>query len=1013
MITKIVLSLSSSLALVCVSADLWAGDMDLSAAPPESAYGGLHWREIGPFRGGRAVAVAGVPGSPNVFYFGAAAGGVWKTIDAGATWKPIFDAEKVSSIGAIAVARSNPDIIYVGTGEANLRGNVTWGGGVFKSTDAGNTWTHLGLADTRQIGAIIVDPTDPNIVLVAAVGHAFGPNPQRGVFRSTDGGKTWNRALYKNELTGAIDLAADPHNSHIVYAALWQVRRQPWNFSSGGPGSGLYRSADGGATWTQLSGHGLPGGILGRIDVAISAVDSQRVYAMIEAKEGGLYRSDDGGTQWRRVSDDGRIRQRAWYFSKIYADPGAVDTVYALNTGMLRSIDGGKTFNLVSATHGDHHALWIDPNNSKSLINANDGGASISLDGGNTWSTQDNQPTGQFYHVATDSRFPYHVYGAQQDNSNLAVASFSDEGVIGPRDWYPAGGGESGFVVPDPRNPDIIYSDAENQYARFDVHSRQSQNIGPDPIDNSGHPAGELEHRFNWTSPLMISLHDPDAIYAASEVLWKSIDRGMSWKIISPDLTRNDKTKQIASGGPLTKDITSVEYYDTIFALAESPLRKGNLWLGTDDGLVQTTDDDGAHWHNITPAAMPAWSTVSMTEPSHFDPAVAYIAVDRHRLDDIAPYAWKTSDKGTSWVSIAAGLPAGAVVHVVREDPVRRGLLYAGTELGAFLSFDDGAHWSPLQHGLPVAPIHDLTVHGADLIAATHGRGFWILDDLTPLRQAKAGNDELVLYSPATALRLHYPDQVNSRRPVGANPPAGAIIDYVLPADAATELTMDIVNAKGELVRHLSSTKTNKEIQPPEWPDQIISSDLIPAKTGMNRLVWDLRYDDPVQIPGAFYEGEAPRGPLVPPGQYQLHLKLGAQTRTAALAVIADPRVPNSDAAISAKTDLALATYHDIDTLHRTVNDIRAKRKTLADGGARTGLGAKLARIEETLVQVNMNGSEANLAFPGMLNEQLAGFAGLLEDADTPPTTQEHALYSSLHKKLQTQLELWKAASQQ
>jgi photosystem II stability/assembly factor-like uncharacterized protein len=1012
MISKIVDATLFTFSLICCAPSLSAADHDSGAAPPESAYSGLHWREIGPFRGGRAVAVAGVPGSPNVFYFGAAAGGVWKTIDAGATWKPIFDAEKVSSIGAIAVARSNPDIIYVGTGEANMRGNVTWGGGVFKSTDAGKTWTDVGLADTRQIGAIIVDPADPDIVLVAAVGHAFGPNTQRGVFRSTDGGKTWNRVLFKNELTGAIDLAADPHNSKIVYAALWQVRRQPWNFSSGGPGSGLYRSLDGGVTWTQLSGHGLPEGILGRIDIAISAVDSKRIYAMIEAKEGGLYRSDDGGAQWRRVSEDGRIRQRAWYFSKIYADPGSIDTVYALNTGMLRSTDGGKTFNLVSATHGDHHALWIDPDDSKSLINANDGGASISLDGGNTWSTQDNQPTGQFYHVATDNRFPYYVYGAQQDNSNLAIASSSDEGVIGPRDWYEAGGGESGFVVPDPRNPSIIYSDAENQYARFDAHSRQSQNISPDPIENSGHPASELDHRFNWTAPLMISLHDPDAIYAASEVLWKSTNRGMSWKVISPDLTRNDKTKQTASGGPLTKDITSVEYYDTIFALAESPLRKGELWLGTDDGLVQMTDDDGAQWHNVTPAAMPAWSTVSMTEPSHFDPGVAYIAVDRHRLDDIAPYAWKTSDRGKTWVSIAKGLPAGAVVHVVREDPVRRGLLYAGTELGVFVSFDDGALWSPLQRGLPVTPIHDLAVHDADLVAATHGRGFWILDDVTPLRQAKASADELVLYSPETARRLHYPDQVNSRRPVGANPPAGAIIDYVLPADATSELTMDIVNAKGEMIRHLSSTKTNKEIQPPEWPDQIIASDLIPAKAGMNRLIWDLRYDDPVQIPGAFYEGQAPRGPIVPPGQYQLRLKLGNQTRTAALTVIADPRVPNSDAAIADKTALALATYHDIDTLHRAVNDIRVKRKTLTGGRAGAGPDAKLARIEQALVQVNMNGSEANLAFPGMLNEQLAGFAGTLEDADTPPTTQQHTLYTSLHQKLEAQLALWRAANQ-
>jgi photosystem II stability/assembly factor-like uncharacterized protein len=1010
-ILKIAKVLLSSLAIVCAAFSLPAADRT-SLVPPDSAFSALQWRGIGPFRGGRAVAVAGVPGSPNIFYFGAAAGGVWKTIDAGATWKPIFDGVKASSIGAIAVARSNPNILYVGTGEGNLRGDVTWGGGVFKSTDAGATWADIGLADTRQIGAVIIDPQDPNVVLVAAIGHAFGPNAQRGVFRTADGGKTWNRVLYKNELTGAIDLAADPHNPKIVYAALWQVRRQPWNFASGGPGSGLYRSADGGVTWSPLTGHGLPDGILGRIDVAVSAADSQRIYAMIEAKDGGLYRSDDAGASWRRVSDDGRVRQRAWYFSKIYADPNAVDTVYALNTGMLRSIDGGKTFNLVAATHGDHHALWIDPNNSNSLINANDGGASVSLDGGTTWSTQENQPTGQFYHVATDTRFPYFIYGAQQDNSNLAVASFDDEGVIGPRDWYPAGGGESGFVVPDPRDPNIIYSDAENQYSRFDKRSQQSQSISPDPIDNSGHPASELDHRFNWTSPLMLSPHDPEALYAASEVVWKSTDRGMSWKIISPDLTRNDRTKQTASGGPLTKDITSVEYYDTIFTLAESPVRKGKLWVGTDDGLVQLSEDDGSVWRNVTPAAMPAWSTVSIIDPSHFDPAAAYIAVDRHRLDDIAPYAWKTADNGKTWATIAAGLPQGAVVHVVREDPVRRGLLYAGTELGVFVSFDDGAHWSSLQQGLPVTPIHDLTVHGTDLVAATHGRGFWILDNLTPLRQAQATQDDLVLYSPATALRLYYPEEVNTRRPVGTNPPAGAIIDYVLPGAAVDELTVDILNAQGELVRHLSSTKTTKEVQPPEWPDRLVPTDLIPAHAGMNRLIWDLRWNDPVQIPGAFYEDQAPRGPLVAPGRYEIRLTLGNKSRSASLTVIADPRVANSDAAIAAKTSLALATYRDIDTLHRAVNDIRARRRELKTSSASRETDLKLAGIEEALMQVKMNGSEANLAFPGMLNEQFAAFAGTLEDADTLPTRQQQALYESLHQRLQAQLSLWRNLSQ-
>ena len=974
---------------------------------PDSAFNALQWRGIGPFRGGRAIAATGVPGQPNTFYFGAAAGGVWKTADAGATWKPIADAAGISSVGAIAVAPSNPNIIYVGAGEGALRGDITWGSGVFKTIDGGKTWSNIGLKDTRQIGALIVDPADPDVVLVAAIGHAFGPNTERGVFRTQDGGKTWSKVLYKNPDTGAIDVTFDPHNSRTVWAALWQVRRQPWNFSSGGPGSGLYRSADGGVTWTKQEGNGLPTGVLGRIDVSVSAADPKRVYAMIEAADGGLYRSDDAGDHWRLVNQDGRIRQRAWYFSKIYADPKSADTVYALNTGMLRSTNGGKTFDLVSATHGDHHALWIDPNDAMSLINANDGGASVSLDGGQTWSTQANQPTGQFYHVATDNRFPYFVYGAQQDNTNLAVASFDDEGVIGPRGWYPAGGGESGFVVPDPRDAQIIYSDAENQFARFDRHSMQVQDISPNPINNSGHPASELDHRFNWTSPLVLSPHDPDVLYAASEVVWKSADHGMSWTIISPDLTRNDKSKQTASGGPLTKDITSVEYYDTIFTLAESPLAKGKLWAGADDGLVHLTTDGGAHWSDVTPKGLPQWSTISLIDPSPHDAAAAYMAVDRHRLDDINPYAWKTVDDGKSWTSIAAGLPAGAVVHVVRADPARRGLLYAGTELGVFVSFDDGASWKSLQFNLPATPVHDLTVKGDDLVAATHGRSFWILDDLTPLRQAAAAMDDVVLYRPEPAVRLFYPDQVDSRHPVGQNPPAGALIDYVLKTPPHGEVTVDILDAQGVVLRHMSSTKTAKETQPQEWPDQIVATDLIPAKAGMNRLVWDLRMNDPMQIPGAFYEDQAPRGPIVAPGVYQVRLAAGGLIKTAPITVIADPRTPGSGPAIAAKTNLAIAAWKDIDALHRAVNAIRDRRKALKSAGQGGGpLQGRLATIEAALMQVNMNGSEADLAFPGMLNEQFAGFAASLEDADTFPTRQHHAFFDSLHARLKTQLDL-------
>ena len=986
------------------------------AAPLDARFQDLAWRNVGPFRGGRALAVAGSPTEPNTFYFGAAAGGVWKTIDAGANWKPILDSQPVSSIGAVAVASSDPKVIYVGSGEGALRGNITWGNGVYRSGDGGKTWAHVGLEDTRQIGALIIDPKNPDHVLVAALGHAFGPNAERGVFRTLDGGKTWKKVLYRDENTGAVDITYDPTDPKIVYAALWQVRRQPWGFSSGGPGSGLFRSTDGGETWTELKGHGLPTGILGRIDVSVSAANPRRVFAMVEAKDGGLYRSDDGGETWKLISDDGRIRQRAWYFSKTYADPKSPDTVYVLNTGMLRSTDGGKTFSLVSATHGDHHALWIDPTDPRRLINANDGGASISLDGGDTWSSQDNQPTAQFYHVATDNRFPYWLYGAQQDNSNLAVASFADEGVIGPKSWYVAGGGESGFVVPDPRDPEIIYSDAENQIGRFNHRTQQTQDISVYPVDNSGHPASELTHRFNWTAPLMLSPHDPDVLYAAAEAVFRSNDHGMSWTAISPDLTRNDKSKQTPSGGPLTKDITSVEYYDTVFALAESPVKKGLLWAGTDDGLVQLTTDGGGHWTNVTPKDLPEWGTVSMIDPSPHDAQRAYVAVDRHKLDDIAPHAWKTRDGGKTWTLISAGLPSGAVVHAVREDPVRPGLLFAGTEIGVFVSFDDGSRWQSLQKNLPPSPVHDLLIKGDDLVVATHGRSFWILDNITPLRQAEAAQtSDVALLKPQKALRLHYPDAVDSRHPVGQNPPAGAMIDYVLKAAPTAELTIDILDAQGHRMRHLSSTKTSKVIQPPEWPDQIVPSDLISARAGMNRLVWDLRMDDPAQIPGAFYSGSAPRGPLVPPGSYQVKLSVSGITRTETLEVVADPRVANAEPAIAEKIRLAVEVLHDNDALHTAVNAIRTARSDLAAAvKARPALGGRvrpvdgqLQALEEALMQVNMKGSEANLAFPGKLNEQYAGFAAALEDSDTPPTRQQRAMFQSLHGDLGVQLGLW------
>jgi photosystem II stability/assembly factor-like uncharacterized protein len=989
----------------------------------QSRFQALNWRGIGPYRGGRVLAVTGVAGESNIFYFGAVAGGVWKTTDGGASWMPLTDQTTITSVGALYVAPSNHDVVYVGTGEASPRGDMTNGNGVFKSADGGKTWQSLGLSDTRQIGALIVDPKDPDIVLVAALGHAFGPNAERGVYRTANGGRTWTKVLSKNEMTGAIDVTFDPRNSKIVYASLWQALRQPWNFSSGGEGSGLYRSADGGMSWSHLSGNGLPAGILGRIDISVSGADSKRIYAMIEAEEGGLYRSDDAGQHWMLVNNDGRLRQRAWYFSKIYADPKHADTVYALNTGMFKSTDGGKTFNLVSARHGDHHALWIDPANPDRLIDGSDGGAIISFDGGQKWTQANNQPTAQFYHVSVDGSFPYRVYGAQQDNTNVWIKSADDEGAIDDHDWDIAGGGECGFVLADPRDPDIIFSDSENTINRFNRHTFESETISVWPFDASGRAASELDHRFNWTSPLMMSAYDPNTLYWGAERLFKTTNDGKSWTAISGDLTRNDKSKQVASGGPITKDITSVEYYDTIFAIAESPSVRGHLWTGTDDGLIQVSSDDGGHWTNVTPPDLPQWSTISMIEPSRFDDATAYVAVDRHRLDDIHPYLFKTSNGGRDWTRLDGGLPGNAFVHAVREDPVKRGLLYAGTEIGVFVSFDDGAHWQSLQLNLPPSPVHDLVVKDNDLVVATHGRSFWILDDITPLRQIAVGspNPRVQLYAPEPAYRLYYPDDVDARRPVGKNPPAGALIDYYLATAPAGEVSIDIVDSDGNHVRHLSSVSAGTEEQPPEWPDQIVPTNTLPAAAGMNRFVWNLRYDDPAQIPGAFYGGPAPRGPIALPGHYTVTLTVAGQSQTASLELLRDPRAVSPEDGLRQKFLLSARTWHDLDALHRAVNEIRSagaevealhkkldgrptSASLLAEGDA---LIAAIKPIEGRLMQVNIKGSEGNLNFPDMLNEQIYAFAGGLEGADAAPTKQQVDLYAGLHAQLEAQLGTW------
>jgi photosystem II stability/assembly factor-like uncharacterized protein len=990
----------------------------------EALFHGMKWRSIGPYRGGRVLAVTGVPSDPNTFYFGGVAGGVWRSSNAGLSWEPLFDKEPISSIGAIAVSDSNPNVIYVGTGEACIRGNISYGNGVYKSTDGGKNWTNVGLKDTQHIASVIVHPRNPDIAYVAALGHAYGPNVDRGIFRTTDGGKTWEKVLYKDEKTGGIDVVFDPHNPNVLFAALYQVQRTPWSLEGGGPGSGLYRSTDGGTSWKRLDGKGLPKTIMGRIGVSVSGADSNRVYALIEAKDAsGLYRSEDAGDTWSLVNEDQRVTQRAWYFTHIFADPKSVDTVYMLNTGMFRSRDGGKTLELLPAPHGDHHGLWIDPTDPRRMINGNDGGATVSVDGGKTWSTQYNQPTAQFYHVATDNQFLYYVYGAQQDNSTVAIASRADDGYIGRQHWYEVGGGESGYVVPDPRDANIVYAGSgEGVLTRWDKQTQQAQDITLWPLDYSGHGVKDMKYRMGWTEPVVISTHNPDVIYTGAQMVFKTTDRGMSWNAISPDLTRNDINKQQSSGGPISKDNTSVEYFDTVFTIAESPLQKDLLWVGTDDGLVQLTRDGGKSWNNVTPKGMPEWSLVSLIEASPSDPGTAYVALDCHKLDDLKPYIYRTSDFGKTWAQITNGIPNGAYVHAVREDPKRKGLLYAGTETGVYVSWDNGANWQSLMLDLPNTPIHDLVIKNDDLVLATHGRSFWVLDDIGPLRQMnmQLANSDVLLYKPAVTYRMHWPEDYEKRQPVGANPPKGAVFSYYFKSAPKGEVKLEILDGKGQLVRALSSVEKKDEETPPEWPDQAKPEEKIPANAGINRFAWDLRYEGPHRLPGEVSSETRSRGPMAPPGTYQVRLIADGKTYTAPLELKMDPRVKVTEADVQKEFELQLRMRDELSAIHDTIREIRDARSQIKTLRGRLedvkfksvvetadSLDQKAKPIEEQLLQVQVKSSEANLNYPDLIDEQLHGLVYSVS-FDGAPTQQQYAAFDSLQGQAAPLLAKWK-----
>jgi photosystem II stability/assembly factor-like uncharacterized protein/DNA-binding FrmR family transcriptional regulator len=1013
------------LTCACFGFLLCVGSLRAQTVDPEGMKG-MEWRQIGPFRGGRVLAVTGVAGDANTFYMGAVAGGVWKTTNGGWTWVPLTDKTGIMSVGAIAVAPSDPNVIYVGTGESCLRGNISFGDGMYKSVDAGKTWTHIGLEDSRHISKIVVNPQNPDLVYVAAFGHAYGTNEMRGVYRSADGGKTWQRILYKDNKTGAIDLEFDPHNAHILFVAMWEANRSPWGMTSGGPGSGLYRSSDGGDTWKRLEGHGLPEGVLGKIGVAVSGADGNRVYAIIEAGKGGIYASDNGGENWHLVNPDHRFTQRAWYFHHIFTDPRNADTMYVLNTALYRSTDGGKSFTFVRAPHGDHHGLWIDPTDPDRMINGNDGGATITQDGGKSWSTQLNQPTAQFYHVAADNAFPFHVYGAQQDNSTVGIAWRTDRGIIDRPDWFPVGGGESGYVVPDPRNASVIFAGSyDGLITRYDRSTGQEQDISSWPMNPMGAGAADLTHRFQWTAPIMISPNEPDAVYHGGEAVFKTTDGGMSWTAISGDLTRNDKSKQQSSGGPLTQDNTSVEYYDTVFTIDQSQVEKGVIWAGSDDGLVHVTRDGGQHWTNVTSKEFGEWSMVSLIAASPTDAGTAYVAIDRHKLDDFHPYIFKTSDYGKKWTKLVNGIPDTAFVHAVKEDPRRKGLLFAGTETGLYISFDDGAHWQSLRLNLPQVPVDDLVVKDDSLVLATYGRAFWSLDDISPLRQMTAAtqDEDLHLFQPATAVRFRGPGFfIVTGIPAGSNPPAGVVMYYSLKDKPKEAVTLEISDAQGKLVRKFSSKKEDQAAEEEEFPQLRGPGDTLPAEKGINRFVWDMLTELPERVPGAVSWGGRASGVLVAPGTYQIKLSLGGKSYTASVELRKDPRTSTSQADFEKQFELATHIRDSVGEGNQAVNQIRSvrgqidalKKRLRGDASAKAILDAadalnkKMNAVEEKIIQPKSKSNEDPLNYPNQTVDQLMALQGTVESADAAPTKQSGEVYAELLSRLNVQLSAWR-----
>ena len=976
----------------------------------EAHFDALQWRLVGPFRGGRAGTVVGVAARPNLYYMGTAGGGVWKTEDGGNSWACISDGYFGGSIGAVEIAESDPNVIYVGEGEQTLRGNVSSGHGLWRSTDAGKSWKFIGLDDSEHIGRIRVHPKNPDLVYVAAIGNLWKPNDMRGVYRSKDGGQNWERILFESDKAGAVDLILDPNNPRIIYASTWEMKRNGYRMDSGGPGSKLWKSTDGGDTWTDITRNpGMPKGINGIIGITVSPLNSERLWAIIENQDGGVFRSDDGGETWRKTSSNRNLRQRAWYYSRIYADTQDEDRVYVCNVGFWVSKDGGNNFTSIGTPHSDHHDLWINPNNNETMVVANDGGAQVSYDQGENWTTYHNQPTAQFYRVTTDNHFPYRIYGAQQDNTSIRINHRGKGSAITERDWEPSAGGESAHLAPDPKNPDIVYGGTYKGYMmRLDHETGQvrSTNVWPDNPAGSG--AEVMKYRFNWNFPVAFSPHDPNKLYAGSNFLHVSTNGGQSWQVISPDLSRNDPETIKSSGGPITQDNTGAEFYANIFVINESPLEKDLIWIGTDDGKLWVTKDAGGNWTDVTPPG-PRLNMMNCIDVHPTKKGVAYVAATSYKFGDYTPYLYKTSNYGKSWEVITNGIPEKYYTRAIRADKTRDGLLYAGTEWGMYVSFDDGKNWTSSQLNLPITAIRDLHVRDNSLIAATHGRSFWMIDDLTPLHQLdeKVANADFFLFKPKSTYRMAQGGWGGADlKKEGQNHPDGVLFQYMInQMESDQEVTLEIRELDDDLIQTFSNKKKGGES--------------LSAEKGGNRFIWDMRYSGFTEFPGMIFYSSPNRGPKAPPGKYKAVMKMDGKEVVQEFEILADPRLETTPAQYQEQFEYLLQVRDEVSRANQAIIDIRALKKDMAylqekiDGnpeaadleGLLGNLKNQLEGVENNVHMTKNQSYQDPLNYGIRINNRLAFLLADQQRGDFPPTDQAVAFFDEVQTELQVELD--------